>query len=241
MSDIRFNNWKHQSGTGGVGQDAAGKVGIGSTQHTSMLDVGGDVKVSGIITATTFVGNVTGNVTGGISGGTVSGSTGTFSSDVTISGDLGVSGTITYEDVARVDALGISTFREGLNVGPLAGIALTAYKDGSIRTSGIITASSFEGDGSSLTGVSAGQFFGNATGVSTTKNVGVATGSVTHTNLVGAGNSFVGMYIGDGFLAFGKHLNRSGGYYITTDINALNAGPVTLGSTMTLDGTWVIV
>ena len=161
--------------------------------------------------------------------------------NATIDGNLGVGGTITYEDVARVDATGISTFREGFGVGPLAGIALTAYKDGSIRTSGIVTASSFEGDGSSLTGVSAGQFFGNATGVSTTKNVGVATGSVTHTNLVGAGNSFVGMYIGDGFLAFGKHLNRSGGYYITTDINALNAGPVTLGSTMTLDGTWVIV
>ena len=180
----------------------------------------------------------------GTAGGTINflgNSNLTTSGDVTIGGDLGVGGTITYEDVARVDALGISTFREGLNVGPLAGIALTAYKDGSIRTSGIVTASSFEGDGSSLTGVSAGQFFGNATGVSTTKNVGVATGSVTHTNLVGAGNSFVGMYIGDGFLAFGKHLNRSGGYYITTDINALNAGPVTLGSTMTLDGTWVIV
>jgi hypothetical protein len=161
--------------------------------------------------------------------------------DVTINGDLGVGGTITYEDVARVDATGLSTFREGFGVGPLTGIALTAYKDGSIRTSGIVTASSFEGDGSQLSGITAGQFFGNATGVSTTKNVGVATGSVTHTNLVGAGNSFVGMYIGDGYLAFNKNLNRSGGYYITTDINALNAGPVTLGSTMTLDGTWVIV
>ena len=161
--------------------------------------------------------------------------------DVTINGDLGVGGTITYEDVARVDATGISTFREGFHLGPLSGIGLTAYKDGSIRTSGIITASSFEGDGSQLSGITAGQFFGNATGVSTTKNVGVATGSVTHTNLVGAGNSFVGMYIGDGFLAFSKDLSRSGGYYITTDINALNAGPVTLGSTMTLDGTWVIV
>ncbi len=136
--------------------------------------------------------------------------------DVTINGDLGVGGTITYEDVARVDATGISTFREGFNLGPLSGIALTAYKDGSIRTSGIITASSFEGDGSQLSGITAGQFFGNATGVSTTKNVGVATGSVTHTNLVGAGNSFVGMYIGDGYLAFNKNLNRSGGYYITT-------------------------
>ena len=165
----------------------------------------------------------------------------TTSGDVTIGGDLGVGGTITYEDVARVDATGLSTFREGFGVGPLTGIALTAYKDGSIRTSGIITASSFEGDGSQLSGITAGQFFGNATGVSTTKNVGIATGSVTHTNLVGAGNSFVGAYIGDGFLAFNKNLNRSGGYYITTDINALNAGPVTLGSTMTLDGTWVIV
>ena len=111
----------------------------------------------------------------------------TTSGDVTIGGDLGVGGTITYEDVARVDATGLSTFREGFGVGPLTVIALTAYKDGSIRTSGIITASSFEGDGSQLSGITAGQFFGNATGVSTTKNVGVATGSVTHTNLVGAG------------------------------------------------------
>ena len=57
MSDIRFNNWKHQSGTGGVVQDAAGKVGIGSTQPSSMLDVGGDVKVSGVVTATSFSGS----------------------------------------------------------------------------------------------------------------------------------------------------------------------------------------
>jgi len=65
---------------------------------------------------------------------------------------LGVGGTITYEDVARVDATGISTFREGFKVGPLSGIGLTAYKDGSIRTSGIVTAASFVGDGSGLTG-----------------------------------------------------------------------------------------
>ncbi len=154
MSDIRFNNWKHQSGTGGVGQDAAGKVGIGSTQQTSMLDVGGDVKVSGVITATTFVGNVT---------GAVSGSTGTFSSDVTISGNLGVAGTITYEDVARVDATGISTFREGFKVGPLAGIAATYYSDGSVRTTGIVTAASFYGDGANLSNLPATAPVGGAT------------------------------------------------------------------------------
>ena len=154
------------------------------------------------------------------------------SGNVTIDGDLGVGGTITYEDVARVDATGLSTFREGFGVGPLTGIALTAYKDGSIRTSGIVTASSFVGSGANLTGLPGNPFTGN---------VGVQTGNITRTDLVGAGNSFVGMYIGDGYLAFNKELNRAGGYYITTGINALNAGPVTLGSTMTLDGTWVIV
>ena len=65
--------------------------------------------------------------------------------NATIDGNLGVAGTLTYEDVTRVDAVGLSTFREGFGVGPLAGIALTAYKDGSIRTTGIITASSFSG------------------------------------------------------------------------------------------------
>tara|TARA_B100001996_G_scaffold183700_1_gene140403 strand:- start:73 stop:1245 length:1173 start_codon:yes stop_codon:yes gene_type:complete len=69
-----------------------------------------------------------------------------FTGNVTIGGNLGVAGTITYEDVARVDATGISTFREGFGVGPLTGIALTAYKDGSIRSTGIITATTFGSD-----------------------------------------------------------------------------------------------
>ena len=73
------------------------------------------------------------------------------------------------------------------------------------------------------------------------KNVGIQTNDVTRTNLVGAGSSLVGMYIGDGSILFNKTLNRTGGYYISTEVNALNAGPVTLDTTMTLDGTWVIV
>ena len=65
MSDIRFNNWKHQSGTGGVSQNSGGNVGIGSTLPSSKLDVGGDVKVTGIVTANSFSGsaaNITGRV-----------------------------------------------------------------------------------------------------------------------------------------------------------------------------------
>ena len=69
MSDIRFNSWLHQSGTGGIHQDSAGNIGIGSTQPVSALDVGTgnvnshNIHSTGIVTATSFVGNVTGDVT----------------------------------------------------------------------------------------------------------------------------------------------------------------------------------
>ena len=72
--------------------------------------------------------------------------------------------------------------------------------------------------------------------------VGIATNNIeTNTALVGAANSMTGLYIGDGSLMFSSALSRTGGYYISTDINALNAGPVTLNSEMKIDGTWVIV
>ena len=109
--------------------------------------------------------------------------------------------------------------------------------------SGIVTATGgFVGN---LTGNVTGDVTGNinASGGGSTfnSNVGIQTNDITRSDLVGAGNSFVGLYIGDGFLAFSTSLSRPDGYYISTSINALNAGPVTLGSTMTLDGTWVIV
>ena len=77
--------------------------------------------------------------------------------------------------------------------------------------------------------------------VNINKSVGIQTSSVEGTDLVGAGTSFFGAYIGDGMLAFHNRLDNSAGYYVAAHVNALNAGPVTLGSTMTLDGTWVIV
>lgn len=81
MSDIRFNRWLHQSGTGGVYQDSAGNIGIGTSVPTSALDIqSGTVKIgsntlssSGVSTfttvnATTLTGNLTGNVTGNLTG-----------------------------------------------------------------------------------------------------------------------------------------------------------------------------
>ena len=89
--------------------------------------------------------------------------------------------------------------------------------------------------------ISAGLFAGGATGIHSTSTVGIQTADVTSANLVGAATSMVGLYIGDGHLFFSNYLNKSGGYYISTGLNALNAGPVTLGTPMKLDGTWTIV
>ena len=152
------------------------------------------------------------------------------------------------------------------------GITLNVY--GGATYSGIVTALSFRGDGSQLTGIdasalkfggavkaqasntgvnitgaltvnnapiSAGLFAGGATGIHSTSTVGIQTANVTAPDLVGAASSMVGVYIGDGSLLFSNNLSRLGGYYITTGLNALNAGPVTLNSTLTLDGSWVIV
>ena len=114
MSDIRFNRWLHQSGTGGVSQDSSGHIGIGTTVPTMALDVRGDVNIgntininnaSGIISATTFTG------TTGTFSGNVSAVDGTFTGDVTIAG------TLTYEDVANIDAVGIITAQSDIIVG----------------------------------------------------------------------------------------------------------------------------
>ena len=64
--------------------------------------------------------------------------------DITTPGDVGIGGTLTYEDVANVDSIGVVTARSGINV-----------TGGNINvSSGSVSASSFTGDGSNLTGVS---------------------------------------------------------------------------------------
>jgi len=140
-------------------------------------------------------------------------------------------------------------------------IALDVGSNIKLGAAGVVTATSFTGSGANLTSLPAanltgalpaisganltdlvaGNFSGSSTGIHTISNVGVQTANMTAPDLVGAASSMVGLYIGDGHLLFSNYLNRSGGYYITTGLNALNAGPVTLGSTMTLDGAWVIV
>ena len=103
------------------------------------------VIISGVTTSTSFSGNVTGNVTGNVVGnvtgdvtGNITGTTGTFT------GNVSVGGTLTYDDVTNVDSIGIITARSGIRIG--AGQSVSAV-------SGIVT---YYGDGSQLTGVTAG-------------------------------------------------------------------------------------
>ena len=72
----------------------------------------------------------------------------------TITGNLGVGGVLTYEDVTNIDSIGIVTARLGIN---LVGNDLNVGSNIKIgNASGIITATSFRGDASQMTGAGLG-------------------------------------------------------------------------------------
>ena len=70
MSDIRFNQWLHNSGTGGVSQVDGGHVGIGTTNP--LIPVGAGVTAIlnvGVVTANSYYGDGS-NLSGIVGGGT---------------------------------------------------------------------------------------------------------------------------------------------------------------------------
>jgi len=71
---------------------------------------------------------------------------------VSLSGNVSVGGTLTYQDVTNVDALGIGTFRTGIKV--LAG-QVDIGSNIKLGNAGVVTATSFVGSGANLTGVTA--------------------------------------------------------------------------------------
>ena len=76
-------------------------------------------------------------------------------------------------------------------------------------------------------------------GVSTSKSVGVNTVALNDPDVQGIGNSFQGLYIGNGMLLVDNALN--GNHYIGTAKNGLMAGPVTINGVLTVDGNYVVV
>ena len=68
---------------------------------------------------------------------------------LSIGGPVSIAGTLTYEDVTNIDSVGLVTARNGIVVG--SGITLS--KDGDGFFTGVVTATSYNGDGSNLTGI----------------------------------------------------------------------------------------
>ena len=116
--------------------------------------------VTGVVTATSFSGSGA-NLTG-IDATALKDSNGTVrvqanTTGAVITGNVSVGGTLTYEDVTNVDAVGLITARQGIKVtgGDVqVGSAVTVDTSG-INVTGVVTATSYRGDGSSLTGIEA--------------------------------------------------------------------------------------
>ena len=111
-----------------TGINTTSNVGIGTTTSTSALTVSGDGKFTGILTATTFIGNVTGNLTGTASTATAAATA--------------------YNLVGTATTATSAAHAYGLAGTPNISVAV-------VSASSTITAAKFVGDGAGLTGVTA--------------------------------------------------------------------------------------
>ena len=99
-----------------------------------------------------------------------------------VAGNLSVGGTLTYEDVQRIDSIGIVTAGGGLYVGRDegggTGIGITATPKGHIIAAGVVTATQYNDASGNIKGI----------GISSAGTT-IGTG-VTVLNFIGAGNTF---------------------------------------------------
>ena len=157
---------------------------------------------------------------------------------------------ITFSNPPTADAnIFIIALGNSVSIGVPADKAVTAAKlsdnlgeysgIGTIILSGIVSATSLRGSGALLTGVSAGKFVTETAGIVTNTSVGVNTATVDDKDLTGIGNSFKGLYIGNGMVIHDSEL--TGTHYIGTSFRGMMAGPVTIGGTLTVDGNYVVV
>ena len=110
----------------------------------------------------------------------------------------------------------------------------TAYYDGNL---GIATLC-FQGGGGNA-GAAGTWTPEGSIGISTSKSVGINTTALNDPDVQGIGNSFQGLYIGNGMLMVDNALN--GNHYIGTNFNGMMAGPVTINGVLTIDGNYVVV
>ena len=211
---------------------------LGPGIHTQSNIDSHNIKSTGIITATKF--------------------DGPFDS-LSVSGNLSIGGTLTYEDVTNIDSVGIITARNGLIVSGAAtfsnGIQGIGIQSGGLNVAvGVLTALNFIGAGNTFKvtgntvdisiqgggGGGSGAFTTSITGIQTTSQiVGIGTTSTDDADLQGIGNSARGMYVSNGMILMDNAV--SGNHYIGTNFNALMVGPVNISGTISIDGNYVVV
>ena len=135
-------------------------------------------------------------------------------------------GSLTIEGQS-INTSGIVTASGGFQVGTAA----TIYSTGNATFSGIVTASSFEGDGSGLTGVAAGVWQETAVGVHTNKTAGINTTAIKGTatgaaRSEGAQQVHGNISLYDGAIMTDKILGTN--LQIPAGKNALLVGPVSV-------------
>ena len=190
----------------------------------------GGVNVTGVVTATSFVGNVTGNASG-----TAGGLSGT--PDITVNNIIAVgatfSGAITYEDVTNIDSVGIVTAGKGVRV-TTGGLVVTAgvstfsgigtfggdvYVDGNLNVTGDIVYDEVSGRNLDISGIATVVTLG-VSAATTSKDL-LVTGITT----LGSNNGIGTVYVGSGTTA------------LMVDGDARVIGILTVGrGSVTIDG-----
>ena len=211
---------------------------VGPGIHTQANIDSHNIKSTGIITATKF--------------------DGPFDS-LTVSGNLSIGGTLTYEDVTNVDSVGLITARNGLIVSGAAatfsnGIQGIGIQSGGLNVAvGVLTALNFIGAGNTFKvtgstvdisiqggGGGGGAFTTSVTGVQTSSViVGIGTTTTDDADLQGIGNTAKGLYISNGMMIMDNTVH--GNHYIGTNFNGLMVGPVNINGTISIDGNYVVV
>ena len=212
---------------------------VGAGIHTQSNIHSHNIQSAGIITATKF--------------------DGPFDS-LTVSGNLSIGGTLTYEDVKNVDSVGLITARKGIiSSGVVTATAFHGPSQVGIQSGGVqigagITQLNFVGTGNTFAvngttvdisiqgggGGGAGAFTTSITGIQTTSQiVGIGTTSTDDADLQGIGNSARGMYVSNGMILMDNLV--SGNHYIGTNFNGLMVGPVNIEGTISIDGNYVVV
>ena len=212
---------------------------LGPGIHTASNIDSHNILSTGIITATKF--------------------DGPFDS-LSISGNLSIGGTLTYEDVTNIDSVGLITARKGIiSSGVVTATAFHGASQVGIQSGGVqigagITQLNFVGTGNTFAvngttvdisiqgggGGGSGAFTTSITGIQTTSQiVGIGTTTTDDADLQGIGNTAKGLYISNGMMIMDNTVH--GNHYIGTNFNGLMVGPVNINGTISIDGNYVVV